>query len=57
MTRKFIWLGFFVGSTIGNMLPAIWGGSVMSIAGFLFAIFGGIAGMWAGYRLGQSVDS
>ena len=57
MTKKLIWLGFFVGSTIGNMLPTIWGGDVMSISGFFFAILGGIAGMWAGYRWGQSVDS
>jgi hypothetical protein len=57
MTKKFIWLGFFVGSTIGNLLPTIWGGGVMSISGFLFAILGGIAGMWVGYRWGQSVDS
>ena len=57
MTKKFIWLGFFVGSTIGNMLPTIWGGGVMSISGFLLAILGGIVGMWVGYRWGQSVDS
>jgi hypothetical protein len=57
VTKKFIWLGFFVGSTIGNMLPTIWGGSVMSISGFVLAILGGIGGMWVGYRWGQSVDS
>jgi len=43
MTKKFLWIGFFVGSTIGNMLPLFWGGD------------GGIAGIWMGYRWGQSL--
>lgn len=55
MTKKFIWIGFFVGSTIGNMLPPLWGGDVMSVSGFGLAIVGGIVGIWAGYRLGQKL--
>ena len=41
MTKKFVWIGFFVGSTLGNMLPLLWGG------------VGGIAGICLGYRWGQ----
>jgi hypothetical protein len=55
MTKKFVWIGFFLGSTLGNMLPLLWGGDAISLSGFLFAIFGGIAGIWIGYRLGQSL--
>lgn len=55
MTKKFIWFGFFVGSTIGNALPMVWGGDVMSVSGFLLAILGGIIGMWIGYRWAQSI--
>ena len=55
MTKKFVWIGFFVGSTIGNMLPLLWGGDAISISGFVSSIVGGIAGIWMGHRLGQSL--
>src|SRR5207245_1471249 len=29
MTKKFVWIGFFVGSTLGNMLPLLWGGDAI----------------------------
>ena len=55
MTKKFIWIGFFVGSTIGNMLPLLWGGDAISIAVVLFSLIGGIIGIWLGYRFGESL--
>ena len=55
MTKKFIWIGLFVGSTLGNMVPMIWGGDAISVSGFLFSLVGGIAGIWAGYRISQSL--
>ena len=55
MTKKFVWIGLFVGSTLGNMLPLLWGGDAISLSGFLFGFLGGVAGIWIGYRLGQSL--
>jgi hypothetical protein len=55
MTKKLVWIGLFVGSAIGNMVPMLWGGDAISIAGVLFSMIGGIVGIWAGYRLGQSM--
>ncbi len=55
MTKKLVWIGMFVGSTIGNMLPLVWGGDALSISGFLLSLLGGIAGIWVGYRWGQSL--
>ena len=55
MTKKFIWIGFFVGSTIGNALPMLWGGDAISVSGFAFSIIGGILGIWVGYRFGESL--
>jgi len=55
MTKKFIWIGFFVGSTIGNLLPTLWGGDVMSLSAFALAAVGGIVGIWLGYRWSQSL--
>ena len=43
-----------VGSTIGNMVPMLWGGDAMSISGFFFSLVGGIAGIWVGYRWARS---
>jgi hypothetical protein len=55
MTKKFVWIGMFVGSTAGNLVPLLWGGDAISISGLLFSIVGGIAGIWIGYRWGQSL--
>jgi len=55
MTRQFVWIGLFVGSTIGNMLPVLWGGDAISVSGFFFSLAGGAVGIWIGYRLGQSM--
>jgi len=55
MRRKAIWIGLFVGSTVGNMLPVLWGGDAISVSGFLLSAVGGIVGIWAGYRWGQSL--
>jgi hypothetical protein len=55
MTKKFVWIGMFVGSAIGNMLPTLWGGDTISVSGVMFALVGGVIGIWVGYRIGQSM--
>jgi hypothetical protein len=55
MTKKFVWIGMFVGSSIGNMLPTLWGGDAISLSGVMFALAGGFIGIWVGYRIGQSM--
>ena len=30
-----IWIGIFVGSTIGGLIPEIWGGDMLSYSGVL----------------------
>src|SRR5437867_11265534 len=57
MTKKFIWIGFFVGSTVGNFVPTLWGGDAISVSGFLWSLAGGILGIWIGYRFGQSCEN
>jgi hypothetical protein len=53
MSKKFIWVGFFFGSSIGGFVPAMWGGDLLSPWGIVMSLVGGIAGMWAGYRVSQ----
>ena len=55
MTKKFVWIGLFVGSTIGSMLPALWGGEMTSVSGLLLSLVGGIVGLYVGFRLGRSI--
>lgn len=43
-------IAVLVGSTIGGFVPELWGGSVMSISGFVCSFLGGIAGIWAGVK-------
>ena len=55
MTKKLVWIGLFVSSTVGNMVPWLWGGDAISVSGILFSLAGGVAGIYVGYRLGQSL--
>lgn len=50
MESKIIWLGLAVGSTIGSLVPTLFGVSAFSMASIFWGAIGGIAGIWAGYR-------
>jgi len=49
--KSWVWLGLFVGSTIGSFLPALWGESLLSVSGMIGSAVGGFVGIWAGYKL------
>ncbi|MDO8619743.1 MAG: hypothetical protein Q7R64_00140 [bacterium] len=53
MDRKMIWLGLFVGSTIGGFIPSFWGAGVLSFSGLIFSALGGFAGIWLGFRISE----
>lgn len=55
MTKTFIWIGLLVGSTVGGLIPMLWGDDVFSIAGLGLSTAGAVAGILAGYRIGQSI--
>lgn len=55
MEKKLIWLGMIIGSIAGNMVPLLWGGSAVSMAGLLGAFVGGVLGIWGGFKLGQMI--
>jgi uncharacterized membrane protein YeaQ/YmgE (transglycosylase-associated protein family) len=55
--KSLIGFGLFVGSIVGGFVPSLWGDNGMfSMAGMLFSVIGGVAGIWAGYRLSQNLD-
>jgi len=51
MSKKAIWIGVFVGSTIGGFIPSLWHAGMFSFWGILFSTIGGLAGIWAAWRL------
>lgn len=46
--------GMIVGSYAGAYIPMIWGGSVFSVASILTGAVGAFAGIYFGYKMGQS---
>lgn len=51
--KTLIMIGMVVGSTLGGYLPALWGAGGFSIASVILGMVGGIAGIWAGFRLSR----
>jgi predicted MFS family arabinose efflux permease len=45
-----IWIGIFIGSTIGGLIPEIWGGDMLSYSGVLLSGVGAVVGVWLGSR-------
>ena len=52
-TKSLIWIGMFVGSTVGELLPSLWGESSFSMSSILFSTIGGVVGIWAGFKLSK----
>ncbi len=56
MSRKsFIWGGLFIGTTLGGMVPILWGGSMFSMSAIFLTAVGGIVGIWIGFRLAKLI--
>lgn len=51
MTKKAIWLGMFVGSTIGGFVPALWHAGMFSLWSIVLSTVGGIAGIWVAWKM------
>jgi len=53
MSRKtLVWIGLGVGSTVGSVIPMLWGASaIMSFSSILLSGIGGILGIWAGWKM------
>lgn len=51
--RRLIWIGAIAGSILGGLVPGLWHASMVSMWGLLFSTLGGLAGIWAGWKLGR----
>ena len=53
-TPAIVWVGLAVGSTIGGLIPILWGDmSLLSFSSMIFSALGAFVGLWVGYRLSQ----
>jgi hypothetical protein len=46
-----VWIGLTVGSTIGSMIPMLWGADVFSFSSIFLSGAGAMLGIYVGYRL------
>lgn len=52
MDKRVMWMGVFIGSSIGSFVPYLWGDhNLLSPWGIFFGAVGGIAGVIAVYKL------
>ena len=49
--KQMVWMGMFIGSSIGGFIPSLWGAGIFSMSSIFFGGIGAIAGIWAGYKL------
>ncbi len=51
--KKLVWFGLIVGSTLGGMVPSLWGADVFSFSSIILSAVGGLLGIYLGYLLGR----
>ncbi len=53
-TKSLVWIGAFVGSTIGGFIPDLWGAGLFSFSSILLSSLGAILGIYLGFKVGQN---
>ena len=49
--KTIVFLGMFIGSTIGGYIPTLFGAGILSYKSVFFSGVGGILGVWIGYKI------
>ena len=49
--RSRIWLYALIGSSIGGLIPTLWGADLFSYTSVLLSGIGGFVGIWVGYKM------
>jgi predicted lipid-binding transport protein (Tim44 family) len=52
-SKSLIWLGLFIGSTIGSLIPMLWGGGLFSFSSIILSGLGGIAGIYIFFKISR----
>jgi uncharacterized membrane protein YeaQ/YmgE (transglycosylase-associated protein family) len=48
--RSLKWIGLFAGSTIGSLIPALFGANTFSIWSLIFSVIGAALGVWLSHQ-------
>ena len=52
--KKLVWIGLFVGSSVGGFLPSLfYSDSIISMSGIIGSALGGIIGIYIGWKIGE----
>lgn len=49
--KNAVWIGLFIGSTIGSFIPSLWGAGMFSVSSIITSSLGAIAGIYLGFKL------
>ena len=49
-SRAAIWVAILIGSTIGGILPGLWGAEMLSYTSVLFSGIGALVGLWVVFK-------
>jgi uncharacterized membrane protein YeaQ/YmgE (transglycosylase-associated protein family) len=51
VSKTSIWIGVFLGSTVGGMIPELWGNGMFSFSSVIGSAVGALVGIWAAVKL------
>lgn len=49
-SRPLVWIGMLVGSTVGGLIPSLWGAGIFAISSIFFSGVGACAGIYIGFK-------
>jgi predicted MFS family arabinose efflux permease len=50
-SRGMIWVLIFIGSTIGGIIPELWGAGMISYPSLVLSGIGALVGLWIAYKI------
>ena len=51
MSKKAIWIGATIGSTVGGCVPSLWHAGMFSFSGVILSTIGALLGIWITWKL------
>lgn len=50
-SRLLIWVSIIIGSTIGGIIPELWGAGMFSCLSLLLSGIGALVGLWIAFKI------